>query len=199
MKNHWDDKAAEEAVRHWGTKFGRQVALRLYTARLIGHEPDLVLHGGGNVSVKTKRPTLLGDEVEAVCVKASGRDLASIEPAGLPALDLGYLRRLRRLDALDDDAMINELRTHLFDASSPTPSIEALVHAFLPPRYVDHSHADAVLALTNQPDDRLVREALGDRVAVLPYVTPGFELAKAVADLYDADPNVEGIVLLHHG
>lgn len=199
MNSRWDDRSAQDAVRRWGPNVGENMALRLYTARLIGQEGDLVLHGGGNVSVKGTQRTVLGEGVEAIHVKASGQDLASIEPAGLPALDLVHLRRLRQLDSLDDDAMVNEFRRHLFDASALTPSIEALVHAFLPHRYVDHSHADAVLALTNQPDDRLVREALGDRVAVLPYVTPGFELARGVADLYEADPDVEGMVLLHHG
>lgn len=200
MKSHWNEAEAAEAVRQWGPQHGEQLALRLYTARLLGRDPDLVLHGGGNVSVKQPHQTIVGEQAEAIHVKASGHDLAAIEPGGMPALDLAYLRRLRRLDRLDDDAMVNQLRTHLFDASSPTPSIEALMHAFLPHRFVDHSHADAVLTLTNQPDgEHLVRDALGERAAILPYVAPGFELAKAVADLYEANPSVEGIVLLQHG
>ncbi|MFQ5805519.1 MAG: bifunctional aldolase/short-chain dehydrogenase, partial [Phycisphaerae bacterium] len=163
-------------------------------------EPELVLHGGGNVSLKRPLRTILGNEIEGIHVKGSGWDLAGIEPEGLPALDLAYLRRLRTLDALDDEAMVNELRTHLFDAAAPTPSLETLLHAFLPHRVIDHSHADAVLALTNRPDgQRLVREALGEKVAVLPYVTPGFELAKAVAELYESAPSIEGIVLIQHG
>ncbi|MBU0641124.1 MAG: bifunctional aldolase/short-chain dehydrogenase [Planctomycetes bacterium] len=200
MKNRWDDQAAAQAIRRRGECYGTSLALRLYTADLIGQDPELVLHGGGNVSLKQPFRTRVGDEVEAIYVKGSGCDLAGIQPENLPALDLAYLRRLRSLDALDDAAMVNELRTHLFDATAPTPSIESLAHAFLPQRFIDHSHADAVLALTNQPDgERLIREAVGDTVAVLPYVTPGFELAQALAELYEADPTVEGIVLVHHG
>ncbi|MHC4092430.1 MAG: hypothetical protein ACYSVY_19520 [Planctomycetota bacterium] len=102
MKSRWKDRAADEAVREWGVRYGDDLALRLYTARLIGQQPDLVLHGGGNVSIKRRQRTILGEEVEAVCVKASGWDLAAIEPEGMPPLDLAHLRRLRTLDALDD-------------------------------------------------------------------------------------------------
>jgi len=142
----------------------------------------------------------LGEEVPALHVKASGHDLATIEPEGLPGLDLGYLKKLRALPQLDDEAMANELRTHLFDARSATPSVETLVHAFLPARYVEHTHADAVLALTNQRDgERVVREALGDQVVVLGYVRPGFQLARAVADAYEAHPKAAGMVWMRHG
>ena len=179
---------------------GETFALRLYTARLIGQDSTLVLHGGGNVSVKGTHRTLLGDEAEAIYVKGSGLDLATLEPVGLPGLDLVYLRRLRSLDTLTDEQMLSEVRTHLFDASSPTPSIEALLHVFLPHRYIDHSHSDAVLTVTNQPDgEAMAREALGEKVAIVPYVRPGFDLAGAVADSHDANANVEGVVLLNHG
>lgn len=200
MKDGWNDQAALEAIERWGDRHGEDFALRLYSADLIGREPELVLHGGGNVSLKRAFRTIGGDEVDAVHVKGWGGDLARIEPGGMPALDLGGLRHLRLLNTLDDDAMVNELRRNLFDASAPMPSIETLVHAFLPHRFIDHTHAEAVLTLTNQPDgERLVREALGDRVAVLPYIVPGFELAKAVADLYQSNPAVEGVVLIKHG
>jgi rhamnulose-1-phosphate aldolase/alcohol dehydrogenase len=200
MKNRWTEEGARKAIERWGGEHREDLALRIYTARLIGEEPDLVLHGGGNASLKRKFRTLLGDEVDAIHVKGSGWDLAMIEPSGMPALDLAHLRRLRALEALNDDEMVNEIRTHLFDASAPMPSIETLVHAFLPHRYIDHSHADAVLALTNQPDgERLIRKAVGDGVAIVPYVRPGFDLAKAVGDAYEANPDVEGIVLSHHG
>ncbi len=214
MRNRWSEEQAGEAVARWSdctartaagaamatADDGEGFALRLYTARLIGEEPDLVLHGGGNVSFKCGHQTLLGDRVDVIHVKGSGRRLATLEPEGIPAIDLEYLRRLRKLEALDDAEMVNQFRTHLLDASAPTPSIETLLHAFLPHRTIDHSHADAVLALANQPLDRdLVRRALGDRVAIVPYVKPGFDLARAVADAYEANPTVEGIVLLHHG
>ena len=207
MKSRWTQQGAREAVDRWGSTYGEAFALRLYSARLLGEDAGLVLHGGGNVSLKGLHRTVFGDEVEALFVKASGCDLATLDPHDLPALDLAYLQRLCNLDALCDDDMVNELRVHLFDASAATPSIEALVHAIIPHRYVDHSHADAVLAVTNHANgDELAREAMGDRVAVLPYIRPGFELAKAVADWQSqlagcaaANSDLDGIVLLHHG
>ncbi|MCC6639723.1 MAG: class II aldolase/adducin family protein, partial [Deltaproteobacteria bacterium] len=200
MRSLWNDDHARAAVERWGPACGEAVALRVYTSRLIGQDPDLVLHGGGNTSVKDAVSTLLGDRVEALFVKGSGSSLDRVEPRDLPAVDLAWLRRLRELPSLSDEEMVNQLRTHLFDASAPNPSVEALLHAFLPHRYVDHSHADAVLALTNQPDGAArIREALGDRVAVLPYIMPGFPLAKAVAEAFEKDPRVTGIVLVKHG
>ncbi|MCH7925849.1 MAG: class II aldolase/adducin family protein, partial [Planctomycetes bacterium] len=200
MQNRWKDEEAKAAIDRWGDALGEAVALRLYTAKLIGCEPDLVLHGGGNVSVKCKVRTLLSEDVEAVRVKSSGADMSCLTPSELPVLDLPYLRRLGKLDRLTDEEMVNAFRTHLFDAGAPTPSIETLLHVFLPHRFVDHSHADAILAMTNQPNgESLIRDVLGERVAVLPYVRPGFELAKAAADAIDQSPQVEGLVLLQHG
>ena len=200
MRSLWNDDHARAAVERWGPACGEAVALRVYTSRLIGQDPDLVLHGGGNTSVKDSVTTLLGDRVEALFVKGSGSSLDRVEPRDLPAVDLAWLRRLRELASLSDEEMVNQLRTHLFDASAPNPSVEALLHAFLPHRYVDHSHADAVLALTNQPDGAArARDALGERVAVLPYIMPGFPLAKAVAEVFEKDPRVVGIVLVKHG
>ncbi|MBK8941457.1 MAG: class II aldolase/adducin family protein [Polyangiaceae bacterium] len=200
MKSLYTSEGAAQALDRYGAAHGEDLALRVYTSRLIGAEPDLVLHGGGNTSVKGVRRTLLGDEVECLWVKGSGASLDKVEPRDFPALDLAYLRRLRGLEALSDEEMVNQLRTHLFDASSPNPSVEALLHALLPHKFVDHSHADAVLAVTNQPDGaKLVREALGDEVALLPYIMPGFPLAKAVADVFERSPRVIGVVLLHHG
>lgn len=200
MKNRWTDIDARRALDQWGEAYGPYLALRLYSARLIGSDPNLVLHGGGNVSVKDQHQNILGERIEAIYVKGSGRDLAHLQPDDLPGLDLAYLRKLRSVDDLTDAAMANELRTHLFDASAPTPSIETLVHAFLPHRFVDHSHADAVLVLTNQPDGaELVQQAVGDRVAVLPYITPGFPLAQAVLKVHQTHPDIDAIVLCHHG
>ncbi len=200
MNNRWTDKGASEAIDRWAGLHGEPFAQRLYTARLIGSDPDLVLHGGGNVSLKQPLRTILGEQIEALHIKASGRDLATIEPSGMPAVDLDHLRRLRNVPTLTDAEMVNQIRTHLFDAAAPTPSIETLLHAFLPHRFVDHSHADSILVLTNQPGgESLIREALGERVAIVPYVRPGFDLAKVVADACESDPSIEGVVLLHHG
>ena len=143
---------------------------------------------------------MLGETLPALFVKASGQDLAAIEPDGLPALDLAYLLRLRAVAKLSDAAMLNELRTHLFDHRAATPSIETLVHAWIPARFVDHTHADAILALTNQVDgEARVREALGDGVIVLPYVKAGFALAQAAAAAFERQPDARAMVLGKHG
>jgi rhamnose utilization protein RhaD (predicted bifunctional aldolase and dehydrogenase)/NAD(P)-dependent dehydrogenase (short-subunit alcohol dehydrogenase family) len=200
MQSRWSDEDAARFVARYGAQWGKDLALRTYSSRLLGSEPSLVLHGGGNTSVKGIWTNVLGEPIAALFVKASGADMASIEPEGHPGLDLAYLRRLRGLPDLDDETMVNELRTHLFRSDSPTPSIEALVHAFLPAPFIDHTHADAILALTNQVDgDRLVRDALGGGVVVLPYVTPGFELALAATRAIEERPSLRAMVWSHHG
>jgi len=200
MRSKWSDEEAAGFVARHGGGWGEALALRTYSSRLLGGESDLVLHGGGNSSVKLVWTNVLGEQVPAIFVKASGADMATIEPAGHCGLDLEYLRRLRALPALDDETMVDQLRTRLLRADSPTPSIEALVHAFLPGTYVDHTHADAVLALTNRVGgEEAVRRALGEEVIVLPYVTPGFKLALAAADALDAQPGARAMVWAHHG
>jgi len=200
MKSRWSDDEARQFCERYAPRWGEPLALRVYTSRLIGADPDLVMHGGGNTSVKIAKENLLGDRVEALCVKGSGWDLDSIEPQGFPALDLSWLRRLRKLESLSDEEMVNQLRTRLFDASAPNPSVETLLHAFLPHAFIDHTHADAILALTNQPDGAdLIHKALGDRVVVVPYVMPGFRLAKLAAEMFEGKPDAEGMVLLKHG
>jgi rhamnulose-1-phosphate aldolase/alcohol dehydrogenase len=202
MQSRWFDREAAEFVDRLAAKWGEAMALRVYTSRLIGRDPDLVMHGGGNTSLKGTVKTLVGDEIEALFVKGSGWDLDAIEPPGLPAVDLRHLRRLRALHALGDEEMVNQLRTHLFDAGAPNPSVETLLHAFLPHRFIDHTHADVALVVTNQPaaeNEALAREAFGPTWAVVPYVMPGFTLAKLAAEVFETNPAVEGLVLLNHG
>ena len=200
MKSGWTKDGAQQAIERFGEQHGEDLALRVYTSRLIGSDPNLVLHGGGNTSLKATRISLLGDLVDVLFVKGSGAPLDAVEPQDLPGLELEPLRRLRGLESLSDDEMLNQLRTHLLEASSPNPSVETLLHAFLPHRFVDHSHADAVLALTNQPEgEALAREALGERVVVVPYIMPGLPLAKAVADALEKQPAAQAAVLLKHG
>ena len=199
MESRWSDADASEFRTRYRS-FGDALALRVYTSRLIGAEPDWVLHGGGNTSVKARARDLFGREIDVLHVKGSGWDLASIEPAGLPALRLEPLLALRGLDALSDEDMVAEQRRALLDPAAPNPSIETLLHAFLPARFVDHSHADAILALTNQPDgERVVRSLFGDRLGWVPYVMPGFALAKRAAEIFEKNPAVEGLVLEKHG
>ncbi len=201
MENLWSDREAEAAVRRYRAEgVGRDLALRVYTTRLLGGEPRLVLHGGGNTSLKTRMADLAGDEVEVLRVKGSGWDMARIEPAGLPAVRLEPLRRLRRRETLCDEDMAAAHRANLLDPAAPAPSVETLLHAFLPHRYIDHTHANAVLALTDQPDGAaLCREVFGESAAVMPYIMPGFALARKAAELFEERPDCEGLVLLNHG
>src|SRR4051812_41985438 len=199
MQSGWSDRDAEAAVARYAS-FGRDLALRVYTTRLLGKDPRLVLHGGGNTSVKTRLTDLNGDDVEVLCVKGSGWDMGSIEPAGLPAVRLAPLLKLRARENLADEEMVRLQRANLIDPAAPNPSVEALLHAFIPHKFVDHTHSTAVLALTDQLDgESLCREVYGARVGYVPYIMPGFGLAKAAADVFDADPSVEGLILFKHG
>jgi rhamnose utilization protein RhaD (predicted bifunctional aldolase and dehydrogenase)/NAD(P)-dependent dehydrogenase (short-subunit alcohol dehydrogenase family) len=176
------------------------LALRVYTTRLLGRDPLLVLHGGGNTSVKTRAKDDLGNEHEVIAVKGSGSDMADIEPQGLPEVKLEPLRKLRALNALSDEVMVNVQRLNLLDAGAPNPSVETLLHAFLPHKFIDHTHAAAVLSLVDQPDgEALAREVYDGRMGIVPYIAPGFGLAKAAAEIYEQNPDVEGLILHKHG
>ena len=199
MESRWSDEEAQ-VYRERFPAVDEELALRVYTSHLIGSEPELVLHGGGNTSLKSRARDLYGNETDVLFIKQSGCNLAAIEPAQFPAVSLDSLRRLRELDALDDQAMVAELQRSLLDPTGPGPSVEVLLHAFLPQRFVDHSHANAILALTNQPDgEARIASVLGDRVAWVPYAMPGFELAKLAANVLDKNPDVDGLVLEKHG
>jgi rhamnose utilization protein RhaD (predicted bifunctional aldolase and dehydrogenase)/NAD(P)-dependent dehydrogenase (short-subunit alcohol dehydrogenase family) len=199
MQSAWNDGDAEAAVAAY-ENLGRDLALRVYTTRLLGQDARLVLHGGGNTSVKTRVADLNGDAVDVLCVKGSGWDMGAIEPAGLPAVRLAPLLKLRTREKLSDEEMVRLQRANLIDPASPNPSVETLLHAFIPHKFVDHTHSTAVLALTDQPDgEALCREVFGARVGHVPYVMPGFGLAKAAAQVFDADPSVEGLILVKHG
>jgi len=176
--------------------------LRVYTSRLLGRDKTLVLHGGGNTSVKITEKNLLGDEEALLYVKGSGWDLEFIEAAGFSPVRMDHLLRLAKLPQLSDPQMVNELRTHMTRASAPTPSVEAILHATLPYKYVDHTHADAVITVTNTAKGReRIHEIYGDSVVVIPYVMPGFDLARLCADEFSkqAGKNTIGMVLMNHG
>src|SRR5262245_20330312 len=178
MKSAWVTSDAEAAVTRYA-HLPRDVALRAYTTRLLGADPKLVLHGGGNTSLKTRLADLNGDEVDVLCVKGSGWDMATIEPPGLPAVRLAPLRKLRTRAAMSDEDFARVPRANLIDPTAPAPSVELLLHAFMPARFIDHTHATAVLSLTDQPHgEDICREVYGTRLGIVPYVMPGFGLAR---------------------
>lgn len=199
MESTYSEVEAEKFVKHY-PDVTRALALRTYTSRLMGADPNLVLHGGGNTSVKVRQKNILGEEQEVLFVKGSGVDLVDIEPDGFVALDLAFLRKLRILESLEDEEMENQMQIHKLHISPLNPSVEALLHAFLPHRYVDHTHADSVLVLANQPEGPdLIHKALGPGVGVLPYTMSGLPLAKAVAAQYEKHRELEAIVIVNHG
>lgn len=194
MEHRWDDEAA--------STFDGLLGECVYGSRVLGADPALVLHGGGNTSVKVLMPDVHGEDTEVLYVKGSGWDLATIEASGFAPLRLGPVQRLADLSSLSDTRMVNELRINLLDAAAPNPSVEAILHASLPFTAVQHSHADAVLAITNTVDgEQRVRSLWGDRVVVIPYVMPGFDLAKACAERFAAESHdgTVAMVLLNHG
>ncbi len=201
METRWPAAGAKEAIANHAKKsIGKDLALRVYTTRLLGGEPRLVLHGGGNTSVKTRMADISGQTIDVLCVKGSGWDMGTIEAPGLPAVRLNPLRELEGLQALSDEDMVNVQRSNLLDAKSPNPSVETLLHAFLPHKFIDHTHSNAVLALTDQPDGaELAADVYGKRAALVPYVMPGFALAKKCSEVGKANPDVEGLILLKHG
>jgi rhamnose utilization protein RhaD (predicted bifunctional aldolase and dehydrogenase)/NAD(P)-dependent dehydrogenase (short-subunit alcohol dehydrogenase family) len=194
MKSLWSDAEAAQ--------FTGPLGPRVYTSRLLGRDKSLVLHGGGNTSVKLSEKNLFGEEEDVLYVKGSGWDLETIEPAGFSPVALAYVRRLAGLPALPDPQMVNELNTHMLRAGAPSPSVETILHALLPHRYVDHTHADAVLSVSNAPEgEKRIREIYGERVVVIPYIMAGFDLAAYCAREFprQAKGNTVGMVLLSHG
>jgi len=194
MKNLWSNNDASQ--------FKDDLALRVYTSHLLGQDSSLVLHGGGNTSVKITETNIVGEQEEILYVKGSGWDLVSIEKAGFSPVRMAHMIKLGALESLSDPQMVNELKTQLTSASAPAPSVETILHAILPFKYVDHTHADAVVTISNTSDgeDR-IREIYGDRVVIVPYVMPGFDLSKDVGRLFSeqATDKTEGMVLLNHG
>ena len=194
MKNLWNDAEA--------ARFRTDLELRVYSSRLLGRDASLVLHGGGNTSVKVRERSAVGEEEDILYVKGSGWDLETIEAAGFAPVRMAHLLKLARLEALTDPQMVNELATQVTRAGAPAPSVEAILHAILPHKYVDHTHADALLAITNTPDgERRAREVFGADTVIVPYVMPGFDLARHCARQFAAEarPGTIGMVLMNHG
>ncbi|MDL1984334.1 MAG: bifunctional aldolase/short-chain dehydrogenase [Deltaproteobacteria bacterium] len=195
MNSLWNDNDAKAFLND-------PLQLRVYTSRLLGLQPELVLHGGGNTSVKVKKENIFGDIEEILYVKGSGVDLTDVQPAGFAPVKLEVLNKMASLEKLDDADLLRLQRTSMLDPDSPNPSIEAVLHAIIPFKYVDHTHADSVVTISNnERGEKLIQEIYKDRVLIVPYVTPGFILAKKVYELtQNLDwSKVEGIILLNHG
>jgi rhamnose utilization protein RhaD (predicted bifunctional aldolase and dehydrogenase)/NAD(P)-dependent dehydrogenase (short-subunit alcohol dehydrogenase family) len=194
MRSLWNDQEAKQ--------FQGDLGLRVYTSRLLGRDKSLVLHGGGNTSVKIREKNLFGEQETILYVKGSGWDLETIEPQGFSPVLLAHVLRLAELPSLSDPEMVNQLVTHMLKASAPAPSIETILHGLMPQKFVDHTHADAVLSVSNTRDgDKRIREVYGNRCVVIPYLMPGFDLAQYCAREFkrQGTPETVGMVLLNHG
>src|ERR1700687_5529497 len=201
MKSGWADRDAEAIVAE-GAKSGidRDLALRIYTTRLLGRDPKLVLHGGGNTSLKEVMRDRLGGDADVLRVKATRADVALIDLGGLRAVRLSPLRKLRPLGEIGDDELVGIERASLIRPAAATPSVEIMLHAFLPHKFVDHTHATAVLSVIDQPDgEKKCAEVFAGRLAFVPYVMPGFGLAKKAIDVFERFKPSDGLILNKHG
>ncbi len=201
MKNNWSKKVVKKYIKRYKKLgFSKDLALRVYTTRLLGRNKELVLHGGGNTSVKTTIKDIDGKKYEVLCVKGSGWDMADIEPPGLPAVKLKPLLSLKNKKYLSDEDMVAYQKRNLIDIKSPNPSVETFLHAFLPFKYVDHTHADAVMNVTNRPGGlNFCKKIFGKKASIVPYVMPGFMLAKKINEVYSKNPNIDCLILMNHG
>ncbi len=194
MQNLWDDDLAKQ--------YKTDLELRVYSSQLLGQNPSLVLHGGGNTSVKVTEKNILGENEDILYVKGSGWDLISIEAPGFAPVRLKHLCNLAELKQLSDPQMVNELKTNMTNAAAPTPSVEAILHATLPFKYVDHSHADAVVTITNTKEGKQrIEEIYGNKAIIIDYIMPGFDLARLCAKQFaeQATEKTEAMILLNHG
>ncbi|MED5483485.1 MAG: bifunctional aldolase/short-chain dehydrogenase [SAR324 cluster bacterium] len=195
MKNLWDPEAVAQFEEN-------TLQLRVYTSRLLGQNSDLVLHGGGNTSVKIQQTNLFGEAEDILYVKGSGCDLATIDEDGFTPLLLKTLRKLAALENISDVEMIRQQQMAKSNPDAPNPSVEALLHAIIPFNWIDHTHADAVVTLTNTPEgNELIRKIYGERLLLIPYVMPGFKLSRKVFEMTTKIDwtQFEGMILLNHG
>ena len=195
MQSLWNDQSA-------ATHAQDPLALRVYSSRLLGGDPALVLHGGGNTSVKATATDIFGDSLDVLYVKGSGWDLGTIEKPGFAPVRLDVARRLADFATLSDGDMVKTLRSALLDPGAPTPSVETILHAIIPFKFVDHTHADAVVTIMDTPDGAMrIRDLYGPNMFIVPYVMPGFILARTVYEMTQGVdwPKLDGILLLNHG
>lgn len=201
MKNNWSKNFENKYIKKYKKLgFSKDLALRVYTTRLLGKNKELVLHGGGNTSVKTTIRDIDGKKYDVLCIKGSGWDMADIEPEGLPAVKLEPLLGLKKKKYLSDEDMVSFQKKNLINIKSPNPSVETFLHAFLPFKFVDHTHADAIVNVTNRPGAlKFCNKIFGDKMGIVPYVMPGFMLAKKVYEIYSKNPKLNCLILMNHG
>ena len=201
MKSLWNNKIALQYVSEYKKKnISKDLALRIYTTHLLGKNPKLVLHGGGNSSVKSIGKNLYKKNVNLIYVKGSGWDMSNLNELGMPGLELNPLLETVKLNKLNDKDMVNLLRSNLINANSPNPSVETLLHAYLPFKFVDHTHSNAFLSILNQPNSQaLIKKIFGNKVGIVPYIMPGFSLAKECLKIFKKDEKVQGLALINHG
>ena len=201
MISLWSDKDLKLLKIDLKAKgFSNDLIERVYTTRLLGKDSKLVLHGGGNTSLKTQEKDIVGEIHDVLRVKGSGWDMAKIEPIGLPSVKLLPLLKLKYINSITDQEMVNYIRANLLNVNSPNPSVEALLHAFLPYKYIDHTHASAILTVTNQKNGiEICNEILGETTGIVPYVMPGFDLAKNAYKIYEQNKKISSLILVKHG
>ena len=201
MKNNWSNLEAKKYINKYrNLGHSKDMALRVYTTRLLGRNRELVLHGGGNTSVKTSTKDIDGKNYDVLCVKGSGWDMAEIEPEGLPAVKLNPLLALKNKKYLSDEDMVAYQKRNLINIKSPNPSVETFLHAFLPFKFVDHTHSDAIMNVTNRLNGKdLCKKIFGPKVSIVPYIMPGFGLAQKINEVYLKNPNINCLILLNHG
>lgn len=201
MKNNWNNIHAKNYIKKYKEKnISEDLALRIYTTHLLGKNNELVLHGGGNTSLKTTTKNIFNENIDVMHIKGSGWDMGIIDYPGLPAVELKPLLKTKKLSKLNDFDMVNLQRKSLLDSKSPNPSVETLLHAFLPFKFVDHTHANAILSLIDQPNDvEICKKIFGNKLGIVPYIIPGFDLAKLTYQVFKENENIEGFILLKHG
>lgn len=201
MESLWNDQEAAQFIKSEDPR-AKDLGLRVYTSRLLGRDSTLVLHGGGNTSVKIREKNIFGEEEDILYIKGSGWDLIDIEESGFAPVRMSHLLKLAALPALSDSQMVKEMRMHMTDPNAPGPSVETIMHAALPFKYVDHTHADAVIAIMNTANGlQRIQDIYADTVVIIPYIMPGFDLARVVAEQFpkQATDKTLGIILMNHG
>jgi len=188
MKNLWNDNDTKN--------FKNDLDYRVYTSNLLGRSNELVLHGGGNTSVKSKV-----DQQDILYVKGSGWNLVDIKAEGFAPVELGFLIDMAKLEQLSDTEMVAAQREAMIDKTAPNPSVEAILHAIIPFKYVDHTHADAVVTISNSSNGQEYIKKIYPNYLIVPYIMPGFILAHEIYEMIkDIDwTTCEGIILHNHG